>query len=215
MLHRSRLWGLTVLAVTIGLGYMLMGQTGVSIETSGQVPYLASNSTQSAFTQTAGRFTTAPASPLTMFPLGPASGNRFRGVEITFYGAGSATQTYAYKVWAVRRGLSGINGTLKDYEIQLYCSGTVTLGTTTGSLTTGPGATTSNLIADTITLDAAEAFTTKAVAAYGGTAPLVFSPGSNGMARLYIPDLGNSSDIIVEFDMTGATSGNCYIERGT
>jgi hypothetical protein len=46
-------------------------------------------------------------------------------------------------------------------------------------------------------------------------APSVHSPADDSSACLFIPELGNASDIIVEFDMTGATSGNCLIERGT
>jgi hypothetical protein len=191
-----------------------MAQTG-NLESSGQLLYLSSNSTQAAFSLTEGRAAMAspPASPLNFLSMGPASGKRYRSVMITFFGAGSATQTFDYKVWSIRRGFSSPDGVPLDYEKLLWCSGTATLGSTAGAVSSG-GIRTTDLIADTLTVTVS-AYATKTVAAYGGVAPSVHSPGSNGIARLYIPDLGNSSDIIVEFDMTGATSGNCLIERGT
>jgi len=179
------------------------------LESSGQVKYLSTNSTQGSFTLAQGRTTTAPSN---LFSLGPAYGNRFRGVEITFFGSGSATQTFDYKVWGVKRGFPNINGTQVDYELLLICAGTATLGSTAGAATSGSILTT-DLIAHTLSLPTISSYGAAISSAYSAASPMVYSPGSNGMGRLYIPDCGNSSDIIVEFDMTGATSGNCLIER--
>jgi hypothetical protein len=211
-MRHPRFVGLLIATITVLTFGVLMAQTA-SLESSGQLLYLSSNSTQASFSLTEGRAAMAspPASPLNFYSMGPASGKRYRGVTITFFGAGSATQTYDYKIWSIRRGLSAPGGVSVDYEKILYCSGTATLGTQTGAVSNG-GIRTTDLIADTLTVTAS-AYATKTVSAYGGVAPFVFSPGSNGIARLYVPELGNSSEIIVEFDMTGATSGNCLIEK--
>ena len=191
-------------------GYSLTAQTATPLEASGQVKYLSTNSTNSAFALTAGRTTAAPSD---MFSLGPAYGKRFRETEVTFFGSGSATQTFSYRVWVVHRGFSSINGTQIDYEKSLYCSGTATLGSTAGVATSG-GILTTDKMVDTLTVTL-EAYGASSTAGKAGVSPQAYSPGSNGCARLFLPELGNASDIIIEFDMTGATSANCLIERGT
>lgn len=209
MLSRSRLW-FPVLALAACAAF-LIAQTATPLEASGQVPYLSTNSTDASFAATtAGRTTTAPSN---LFSIASAYGKRYRCLELTPFGAGTAATTFDYKVWVVKRGVNQFNGTAVDYEKQLYCHGTCTLGTTVGAVSSG-GIKTTDKICDTITVTV-DSYCTAAVAAYGGIVPSVFSPGSNGCARLFLPDLTNASDIFIEFDMTGATSGNFLIERGT
>lgn len=181
-----------------------------SLQSSGQILYLASNSTSASFpATTAGRKTTPSGS--TLFSLGPGYGVRHRGVEMTPFGAGSANQTFDYKVWVVKRGYASLNGAASDISQQLFCSGTVTLGATAGVATSG-GPKSTDLIGDTITVTLS-AYGTAVVAAYNGLSPSVFSPADDTEARLFIPELGDASDIFIEFDMTGATSGNFMVER--
>lgn len=181
-----------------------------NLESSGQIKYLSSNSTSSSFPATAaGRVATAPSN---LYSTGAGSGEKFRGLELTPFGAGSANQTFDYKVWVVKRGFSNFNGsTPADYDQQLWCSGTVTLGTKAGVATSG-GPLSTDLLGDTITVTAS-AYATASVAAYGGLLPSAHSPADDTEARLFIPDLGDASDIFIEFDMTGATSGNFMAER--
>lgn len=207
---RFPLWRALAFLLLAVVAVPFIGQTSTPIESSGQVRYLSTNDTQGSFTLTAGRTLAAPSN---LFSLGPTFGKRYRGVEITFFGTGTAATTFDYKVWVVRRGFASTNGAQTDYEKSLFCSGTATLGSTAGVATTG-GILTTDKMCDTLTVTTA-AYGTATVGAYGGVAPWVYSPGGNGCARLFITELGNASDIIVEYDMTGATSANCLIERGT
>lgn len=177
---------------------------------SGQIKYLSTNSTSSSFAATAnGRVATAPSN---MHSVGAGSGEKFRGLELTPFGSGSANQTFDYKVWVVKRGYPTFNGsTAADYDQFLWCSGTVTLGAKAGVATSG-GPTSSDLLGDTITVTPS-AYCSASVSAYGGIAPSAYSPADDTEARLFIPDVGDASDIFIEFDMTGATSGNFMVER--
>ncbi len=176
--------------------------------------YLSSNSTQAAFalSTTTGHERTL-AEPSNLFSVGPAQGNRYRSVKITPFGVGADNSTFDFKVWAVHRSFSGINGATLDYEKRLLCTVTATLGASVG--VAASGITSANRLADTLSAPTVTSYCTKMVAAFGGLAPSVHSPADDSSACLFIPELGNASDIIVEFDMTGATSGNCLIERGT
>lgn len=209
MTHR-KIWGLSLVLALVPLALLCIGQTATPLESSGFARYLTTNSTNAAFAVTAGRTTTAPSN---LLPMGNVPGRRFRGAEVVFYGAGTATQTFDYRVWVVEKNL-GTNGAgvPDDYDVQLFCHGTATLGATAGVGTKGP--TSTDLIVDTLTV-LPDAFGTAAVTAYGAVSPLVYSPGGGGEARLFLPDLGNNSDFFIEFDMTGATSGNAMTKKGT
>lgn len=208
----ARLWKPLTLAAFAGtVAVLWIGQTATPLEASGQSPHRASNSTNGAFTLTAVRTTAVPAD---MYSLGPGNGKKFRMVKAAPYGAGTATQTFDYKVWVVSRGYTSASGTaVVDYEKQLFCHGTATLGATAGVASAG-GILTTDLACDTLTVTM-DAFGTAVVTAFGGNAASVYSPGGGGQAWLFLPELGNASDIIIEYDMTGATSGNFLIERGT
>lgn len=177
--------------------------------------YLSSNSTQAAFalSTTTGHERTL-AAPSNLFSLGPAYGPRYRAVVISPFGVGSDNTTFDFKVWAVHRGFRNVNGEVLDYEKRLICTCTATLSATLGVASTY-GPTSANRLVDTISAPTITSYATKMCAAYGGQTPSVHSPADDSQACLFIPELGNASDIIVEFDMTGATSGNCLIERGT
>lgn len=168
----------------------------------------ATNSTSSAFSLSAGRTATRPTSGLLVF--GNMLGARPRYIKAVFFGTGTATTTFDYKVWAVSVGV-GANNTIEDYDLQLLCSGTATLGTTTGVATTG--ITSSDKICDTLTT-ATATYGAAIVSAFGGVVPSAYSPGSNGEATLFIPECGNAYGLVFEFDMTGATSGNVLVEWG-
>lgn len=176
--------------------------------------YLNTNSTQAAFalSTTTGHERTL-AAPSNLFSMGPGYGARYRSVIIYPFGVGADNTTFDFKVWAVYRSYGNTNGDVLDYEKRLICTVSATLGSTAGVALTGP--TSANKLVDTLSAPTVSAWATKMVAAFGGVAPSVHSAADQSQAALFIPELGNASDIIVEFDMTGATSGNCLIERGT
>lgn len=190
-------------------GWLLIGQTGQAIVSSGQVLYLPSNTTGTT-ALSEGRTATAPTYP---FSLGSISGGRNRYANVIFFGAGTAGQTITYKVWAYKRCIDGLNSTVTvDYDRRLFCSGTATLGATAG-VVTAKGIKTTDLIADTLTC-VVSAYGTALVTAYGGVAPFAYTPGGGGEAQLFMPDLGNSMDFELELQIGTATNANALIERG-
>ena len=202
-------WSVFVGVLAACLGVALMAQTG-PLEATGQIPYLATNSTSSAFTvatTSAGRVATAPSG---LFSVGNST-KRYRGLELTPFGVGAANTTFDYRVWVIKRSTSSLAGVSDDYDRQLWCYGTVTLGTQAG--VASRGITSGNNVGDTITVTAS-AYCAAAVAAYGATAPSYYSPADDTEARLFIPELGNAEYIWIDFDMTGATSGNFLVEKG-
>ena len=209
MTHR-KLWAALAILAILPLAVLSMGQTATTTESTGFLRYLTSNSTSDSFTITAGRTTTAPSNMVT---LGTVPGRRYRGAEFTFYGAGSATNTFDYKIWVVEKNQgTGTTGGPDDYSVQLFCSGTATLGATAGVGTKGP--TSSDKIVDTLTVTPS-AFGSAVVTAYGAVAPFVYSPGGGAEARLFVPDFGNASDFFIEYDRTGATSCNTMVKKGS
>lgn len=204
--NRSRLLVLAVAVALLGaFGFM---QTG-PLEASKQIPYLTSNSTSDAFTAiTTARASTAPT---TLFSMGDST-KRFRGVEATFFGAGSATNTFNYRVYAVERSTSvSTAGSPDDWDKQLLCHGTATLGASVG--TARQWINSGNLIVDTLTC-VVDAYGTAMCTAYGSPTPAAYSPGGGLEARLFLPECGNAEYLWIDFDMTGATSGNALLKRG-
>lgn len=186
----------------------VQGQTASTIETSGQQKYAATNLTDATFPTVNARSLTVQG---TLFRLGGNTGRKYRGAEITPFGTGTATTTFDVKGWAVKTTLSGPTSFNQavDYEYQLVFTATCTLGTTTGVSSSG-GALTTDKFCDTIAVTPA-AYGTAAATAYGGLVPFAFSPGSNGIGRIFVPELGNS-DLVLTVDMTGATSANFLVE---
>ena len=202
---------ITFAALALGLavlGWLQIGQAASTIETTGQVLYSATDLSDTSFPTVNAKSATLQG---TLFRLGGMPGKRYRGVVITPGGTGTATTTYAMRVYSVKRGFSAQGASQSvDYEYELVWSGTCTLGTTTGVATSG-GFTSSHKFCDTISGAATSAYPTAMVAAFSGLAPSYFSPGSNGIARIFIPEMGNS-DVVITVDMTGATSANFLIE---
>lgn len=205
--NRSRLLVLAVAVALLGaFGFM---QTG-PLEASVQIPVLTTNSTNADYTvatTAAGRVAALPSGALSV-------GNttkRFRGVELTPFGVGAANTTYAYRVWVFKRSTSVAAGVTDDWDRQVWGSGTVTLGATAGIA--ARGITSANKVGDTITFTPS-AYCSTATAAYAGILPSVHSPADDTEARLFLPELGNAEYLWIDFDMTGATSGNFLAEKG-
>jgi hypothetical protein len=150
--------------------------------------------------------------------VGP-EGKRFRGIEATAFGEGSATNTFSAKFFGVKECLINPDGTQKEWDVFLLFEVSCTLGTMVGAGGTfgglNYGILSTEKVCDTIGAPTLDSYMTKAAAAYGGQTPSVHAPGSNGEARLFIPDVADCSGIIIDFDMTGATSGNFLLERVT
>lgn len=181
----------------------------------GQRLYLESESTATAFGIVAatGRVVVPG---LTVFSLGPDSGERARGVGIVFLGSGANNSTFDARIYVVHRGYGYAKTVASDFDIALYGTATVTLGAMVGA---GSPVTTVQRLADTITYVQATSATTpqgvggSTVLAHGGVDPVVYSPGNDLCATLWIPELGNAHGIILDFDLTGATGANALIER--
>lgn len=177
--------------------------------------YLATNSTATAFAITDGTVTSTI--PSNMITLGG-----WRGIDcLQFFGAGSANQTFDYRLYGIERiGNTVITDNAPTdsqaalYEYRLIGSGTATLGAKTG--VSGGVVSNSELIVDTLTWTAS-AYGTYLIEAYLGADAdaAVFNPQSDSIASLTLLDLGNLYGIVIDFDMTGATSGNALIRLGT
>ena len=183
------------------------------VESSGQIRYLSTNSTASAYTITPGRTLTRPSN---LFSVGGLDGKRQRALEVTAFGAGADNSDFGIKCYGVKRCISIVNGVTEvDWDVYLILEvATCTLGTMLGVGTIG-GIMTTDRVADTMSAPTLDAYHTKSVAAYGGVTASVHSPAGNGEARLFIPDVGNAEFVVFDFDMGTATSGNLLIERGT
>ena len=175
------------------------------LKSDGYFRGLSTNSTQTTFTIAAGRTLTKPAG---FIALGQTNGEKPRYGRFIPFGAGSATNTFDYKVWAVTACMNGTGG-IDDYDVQLFCSGTATLSSTAGVGTWG--ITSSDKVCDTLTVTTAT-YGTAIVNAFGGVAPLVFT-GSAG-AQLFIPETGNIHGFVFETDITDATSANYLFSYG-
>lgn len=184
---------------------------------SGFQKYLETNDTSTAFTYSAaGVFTGEPATPHRVFPLGKAL-----IASLVFFGVGAANTTFDYRVWFVHpvhafptQGNEAPSGLL----LRTYAGGgTCILGTQTGvagyplvvadqfadSTTWIPSGVATSPIGPTVIAEGA--FNEGASAAFTGGTP------DNTHAFVFIPCLMRATGLIVDFDMTGATSGNCLI----
>jgi len=168
-------------------------------DSEGQARYLSANSSDTAFTITAGR-QAQPASPENFFDL-----MGHRGARLSFFGTGADNSTFDYKVWLVRRSVKG--SAFTAVELVLLGNGTATLSASVG--VDGDVVDDSERMADTLTWSKVSATTIENAL---GDASDVRSPADNTPAELII-NCGGAAGIIVEFNMTGATSGNCLIER--
>jgi len=175
---------------------------------------LATNTTSSAFVITDGTITATV--PSNMVTLGG-----WRGIDcLQFFGAGTANQTFAYRLYGIERiGNTDMQGTFTAtqtplFQYRMIGSGVATLGAKTG--VSGGVITTSDLVVDGLTWTAS-AYGTYLIEAYLGADAdaAVFSPADDTIASLTLLDLGDLYGIVIDFDMTGATSGNALIRLGT
>lgn len=187
-----------------------------TLQASGQIRLLLDNTTANAFAITAGRTATAlePSETNGVFSLGPLTGSRFRGVALTFFGAGTAGQTIQYRIYRIGSAINTLESSAAiDYERILWCSGTVTLGTSAGvGNSTARTARTTDLIGDAIA-NTNSAYCVAAVTAKKGIEPTVATNGANTIARLYIPEFDNARALQAELIVGTATSANCLVER--
>lgn len=206
--------GVVVFVAVVACGSVaaMFGQavsTNKRLSTQGK--YLSTNSTASAFTYTAGGRTTLASGSVTTIKLPDGA----RGVRLVPYGEGSDNTTFDYRVWLVRRPAGATGGVA---EIEYYGGGTATLSTAVGSSTDLVGS--SERFADTLTWTVGTTATTpKGIGALieasnGLGTSFVYSPADNTPASLTIPDCGGAIEVLIDFDMTGATSGNFLVETG-
>jgi hypothetical protein len=116
-------------------------------------------------------------------------------LQLIFFGAGSDTQTFDCRVW----GYNATNDSTTIYIPQLLADVTCALGPTTGC--DGAAIAASTLMVDSITVNQGSAD--------GGFRNLVNS-ADDTTASLLLHCRG-CRWIKLDFDMTGATSGNAYI----
>lgn len=202
---------LVAFAALAALAFAFAPAQTAALNASSQRRMLFTSSTNPAFTINAGRSTTKPTD---MFVLSSdISGTRMRTVEATLFGTGSAGNTFDVKVWVVKIGVSTATGEAEDWEQQPFCTFTATLGSTAGVGATG--ITSGDKIVTTLSAPVMTAFGTAVLNAYQGIAPVVYSPGDNTPARLFLPELGNAYAVKFEFDIITATSANALVEGGT
>lgn len=199
---------------------------------SGQIQYLAANSSQSAFSITAGRFTDFGLTSNAFVKAGNANHRLetmgdWRGVRLGLNGAGADGTTFDYRLWAamvcftrpVQEGHGGVGSGVDEVELALWAYGTATLSAMLISAS-GGRVPANNRIADTVTMTvASDATASKGVGqpfidGYQLGQTVVYSPANDTPAFLVVPDFGSGvHGFILEFDMTGATSGNATLEK--
>lgn len=200
----------------------------MTAQSNGQRRGRSSNSTQAAFTLTAGRKAVTVSGGVISINDGTNTHpvvlvGRFRGATLGFGGVGSNNQTANFRLWLVRLGFAATEPSPSpdpllaiDADVTAYIAdtSTITLGTATGITGSGGIYTASELIADTVSATLATTATTPpgsgtvAETAYALGTAQAYSPADNTAAKLIIPHLCGAHGFIVEFDMTGATSMN-------
>jgi len=179
--------------------------------------YLATSSTATVFSTvlTVGKIlTSAQAAALTIFPIGKSL-----TTQMIFFGAGTATQTFDYRVWLIYR-LSDAAGALdpNSYATVILGAGTATLGSGTG-VTNGTAVLSTEKLAHinvwiasgVATSPAGPAVIGQNALSEGNSAAYDADSPANDITVLYIPSNLRAVGLVVDFDMTGATSGNCLI----
>lgn len=130
------------------------------------------------------------------------SGSRFRGAEISFTGP-SGVATFDYVIYRAKQ--FGGGGEI----FQKLCTGTFTMGT---AVSTGdvPGFPTGTCFATDITATPTALYS-KLRTAYGSPDIQVHSPGTGGIAVLFVPDVG-SGDLFVDLKSNGSAAINGTFE---
>ncbi len=202
----------------------------------GEERYLPTNSGQTAFSLTAGRYAQsafAPGGALNIQGTGggvlvnvrPVPLNANRGFFARFFGTGTADTTFDYKVWRItrsmRRGDSALGGdSYGDALLSLFASGTCTLGTGVGGAAlAADGVITTEKLCDTVTMTLTSGSTSPAGVGSmirkgdTDTASMVVSAADNAnQAEIFVADLLDAWGYLLEFDLTGATGANAMIQ---
>ena len=175
-------------------------------------PVLYSFTASTSTTALPGADARRATAPSDMLEVGNST-DRMRGVEVMFFGTGADNSTATYQISVLERTNSvNASGIPDDYLERIYCSGSITLSTTTG--VAAKGATSSFRIADTVTCTPSS-YATSVCTAYGSVVPFAFSPADNTEARVFIPDLGNARWIKIYFRNGTTTSMNAFVKMGT
>lgn len=183
-----------------------MSTVATSLESSGQIRHLAANTTSNAWALAEGRTLTKPSD---MIPLGSGS-KRIRALQITPFGQGADNSTFEMRFYGVNVGYADVGGDILDYELTLILSVVATLGTSFGVLPAGQqGITTADRIADTVVPTEA-AYLASVRAGYTNRAPFAFSPATNTLSRIVIPELTNFEFLVPEYNR-GSSATNCNL----
>ncbi len=181
------------------------------IRSAGREIYRSANSTATSFTLTGGAKTAAPvdqaAVALPVVILGEG-----RGWKIQFFGVGADNTTFSAKLWGVdfTQSVEGGERIPTDYVLTEWGSVAVTLGTE-AVVGTAAAVSSTAVYADTLVYTAATACT-NAEAAYGLGTTTAYSPADNNTACLFVPNFPFHG-LIIDFDLTGATSANAVVQR--
>lgn len=174
-----------------------------------------------AFTITGGgrKLNSTFTQQLAIFPTGEA-----QGVQVWFCGTGADNSTFDYRIWLLDGGVrdlptigstQGTSVIQSDYQWSYWGGGSCTLSTAVG-VASGL-VTASERYADTITFTLSTTATTPSgpgtvlETAYASPGTAAYSPADNTPGMLVIPRLGWPSGIVIDFDMTGATSAFALI----
>ena len=167
------------------------------------------NSTLTSFAISSPTISTAA------IPAGVGSANIGGALSatLTFFGEGADNSTFDYRIY-VRTAIYDNAGTATGlYSLRCLGYGTATLSTLTATI----GGVSCRL-ADTLTFTAAGAATTVKgslsafAAARGEDTGTVYSPADNTAAELLLSAICKAGDILVDFDLTGATGANAIVE---
>jgi hypothetical protein len=198
------------LLVAFGLVLAALAAT-TSLFSTGQQPYLQANSTNTtAIPALDGRYATVTAISATNppFQLGSINGDRYaRGTEYTFYGTGTAGSQFNYTIVALNYSLWATGDKYDDVEAKVMATGTVTLGSTFGASVRGAKST--DRLGNVIT-NVTSTYAGVLATAYNSPSPVVYT--GTDSAKLWIPEMGNATHVMVLFQCTTATSANCYVK---
>ena len=185
--------------------------------------YLATSSAATAYNTAV--FGATPTSGMVLTPTQVAATNGVLPIgkslisQFIFFGAGADNATFNYRLWLAYR-LQTRDGTSDpNILVQFAGDGTATLCGVTGTAL-GTAVAVTERFADTLTFVKSTTTTTPkgpvtdAETAFAEGTSGVFNPTSTtseGIAQLFVPCAARAIGWIVDFDMTGATSGNCLI----
>jgi len=189
---------------------------GINIHRSAYSRYKALSSTATAFDPILDKGKILSASQVSAFVVVPLGKSLV--AQLFFFGTG--TGTFDYRLWATFRGSNEV-GVLDPIStiVMPLGGGTATLGAATGvtgGTVVGPTEKLANILTWTPSgigtvppgpeAVAQTALNEGASAVYAATLTT-----TNDIAVLILPSILRATGIIVDFDMTGATSGNCAV----